>query len=203
MKRRMIMPLAAAAGFALALVAGIALAKSYTLETARSSVGSSTETIVVNSHGFAVYWLSGDSARHPECTSSQCHQFWPALKVGSAKGLSKAPGIRGKLGTWHHNGFTQLTLGGHPLYMFSGDKSKHSAGGNGIQSFGGTWHVTVVSGGGSSSTGSSTGGSTGSSAGGSTGTTSGYTYPTTTGTTSGTTTSTTPTTTVCTNVYYC
>lgn len=201
MKRRMIMPLAAAAGFALALVAGIALAKSYTLETARSSVGSSTETIVVNSHGFAVYWLSGDSARHPECTSSQCHQFWPALKVGSAKGLSKAPGIRGKLGTWHHNGFTQLTLGGHPLYMFSGDKSKHSAGGNGIQSFGGTWHV--ISGGGSSSTGSSTGGSTGSSAGGSTGTTSGYTYPTTTGTTSGTTTSTTPTTTVCTNVYYC
>jgi predicted lipoprotein with Yx(FWY)xxD motif len=197
MTRLKIFPLAAMAGFALALVAGIALAKSYTVQAAKSSVAGKTETIVVNSHGFAVYWLSGDSASHPKCNTSSCHHFWPPLKVGSAKALSKAPGVKGKLGTWRHNGLLQLTLAGHPLYLFSGDKRKHSAGGDGIQSFGGTWHVIVVS------AGRASGSSTGAASTNSTGTTTGYSYSTTTGsTTTGSTTSSVPTgTTVCT--YYC
>jgi predicted lipoprotein with Yx(FWY)xxD motif len=173
MRRHLILLLAGMAGFSVALVAGIAGAKSFTLGLAKhASVGASHESIVVNGRGFAVYKLSGDSARHPKCTASnQCFTFWPPVKVKSAKGLSKAPGIKGTLGTWRRGGFLQLTLGGHPLYTYSGDSRRHSASGNGIKTFGGTWHVI----------------SEGTSGSGSGGTTTGTTTTTTTGTTTGTT----------------
>ncbi len=153
MTRRLIIPIAGLAGAALALLAGIALAKSYTLTIAKdakvtdqSSMTTKAESIVIASSGFAVYTLSGDSMRHPECTSSQCRHFWPPLRVHGKAHLSDQPGIHGKLGTWRHDGFTQLTLGGHPLYMFSLDKHKHAATGEGVVSFGGTWRVVRPSG---------------------------------------------------------
>ena len=43
------------------------------------------------------------------------------------------------------DGFTQVTLNGHPLYTFEGDGNKAGvANGNGIVAFGGTWHVVVA-----------------------------------------------------------
>ncbi|MGP0053515.1 MAG: hypothetical protein ACLPZR_32385, partial [Solirubrobacteraceae bacterium] len=55
---------------------------------------------------------------------------------------TKASGVKGKLGTWHRDGFTQVTLNGHPLYTFSGDGGKRGvATGNGLKGFGGTWGV--------------------------------------------------------------
>jgi predicted lipoprotein with Yx(FWY)xxD motif len=143
---------AALAGFAAAALVGIAVAKSFTLrtasnETVTSATGKSVhEGIVVNSHGAAVYTLSGDSARHPKCTKANgCFQFWPPVKVSSGKKLSKAPGIKGKLGVLHRNGLTQVTLGGHPLYTYAGDHRKGTATGEGIDTFGGIWHVSRTS----------------------------------------------------------
>jgi predicted lipoprotein with Yx(FWY)xxD motif len=148
MRRRPILLIAALAGFSVPVVAGIAGAKTFTLELAKGakvtdqSGTTKTEKIAVTPRGFAVYWLSGDSAAHPKCTSSNgCFSFWPPVKERSARGLSKAPGIAGKLGTWRHDGFTQLTLSGHPLYNFSGDKHRDAAVGEGIHGFGGVWHV--------------------------------------------------------------
>lgn len=143
MRRHLILTFAAVAGFAVAAVAGIAGAKSFTLKLAKNaSVGAKHETIVVTGSGRAVYWLSGDRAGHFKCTSANgCFGFWPPLKAHSAKGLSKAPGVKGKLGTVRRGGFLQVTLAGHPLYMFSGDSQSDMANGNGITSFGGTWHV--------------------------------------------------------------
>jgi predicted lipoprotein with Yx(FWY)xxD motif len=100
------------------------------------------ESIVVNTRGRAVYELSGDSARHPECTQAKgCFQFWPPVKVSSRKSLHKATGITGRLGTWRRNGFLQVTLNGHPLYRFFRDSHPRVATGEGVTSFGGTWHV--------------------------------------------------------------
>lgn len=137
------------------LLGGAALAKVFTLKSAHhvkvvngqtSKTITSNATVVVNSKGLAVYTLTGDSAKHPECTQANgCYQFWPPVKVKSAKGLSKAPGIKGKLGTWHHNGFFQLTINGHPLYTFFQDK-KGVANGENIQGFGGIWHAQIPSG---------------------------------------------------------
>ncbi len=136
------------AGLAMAAVVGVALARTFTLQVAKNAkvtnqAGTTkTESIVVTSRGFAVYDLTGDSKNHPECTKANgCFSFWPPVTVSSAKKLSKAPGIRGKLGVWHRNGFFQVTLGGHPLYRFAPDSQKRHATGEGLTSFGGTWHV--------------------------------------------------------------
>ena len=174
--------LAALGGFATAALVGVALAKTFTLHAATNSkvtnqMGmTTTENIVVNARGFAVYELTGDSKRHPECTkASGCFRFWPPVTVSSPTRLSKGPGVTGRLGVWRRNGFFQVTLGGHPVYRFAGDTQRRVATGEGIRSFGGTWHVSKAA-------GSATGTTTTSTA---TGTT---TMPTTTSTTTGTTT---------------
>lgn len=153
LRRYLPIAVAALAGIAAATMVSIAVAKTFALDIGKNasvtdmSTGQTRhENIVVNSRGFAVYWLSGDSARHPECTKSNgCLAIWPAVTVSSAKRVSKAPGIKGKLGTWHRDGFTQVTLGGHPLYTFAEDTAKDNAKGEGIKHFGGTWSVIKTS----------------------------------------------------------
>ena len=136
------------AGFGSAALVGIAVAKTFALNIATNAQVTNTkgistrENVVVDSRGFVVYTLSGDSANHPKCTKANgCFAFWPPVKVASAKALSKASGISGKLAVWHRNGFFQVTLAGHPLYTFAGDAHKHAATGEGLHTFGGTWHV--------------------------------------------------------------
>jgi predicted lipoprotein with Yx(FWY)xxD motif len=136
--------LAAVAGIAVAAVAGIAIAKSFNLGVGKNvKVGSKHETIVVNSHGVSVYELIPESKKNPLCkASNQCLHFWPPVTVGKHAKLSKAPGVKGKLGTWKRLGFTQLTLDGHPLYTFSFDHNTQGiATGDKIHSFNGIWHV--------------------------------------------------------------
>ena len=155
---------AAVAGCAVAAMVGLAMATTYTVQMARSSVsqgsGSSmTEKIAVNSKGFALYELTGDSKTHQECTSANhCFQFWPPATVKGTH-VTKAPAVPGKLGTWKRDGFIQLTLNGHPLYRYTPDVRAHSASGQGVKSFGGTWHVIT-------STKSSSGGGGGGGGGG-------------------------------------
>jgi predicted lipoprotein with Yx(FWY)xxD motif len=136
-------------GVGAAALAGLASAKSpTTLGIAKNvPVKSNTENVVVNGHGVTVYTLSGDTARHLECTrANTCFQFWFPVRASSARAkLTAANGIKGKLGKLHRNGFYQVTLGGHPLYTFLGDAAKQRhATGEGIASFGGTWHVIAV-----------------------------------------------------------
>jgi predicted lipoprotein with Yx(FWY)xxD motif len=151
-RRSAAMLVAAVAGFATAALVGVAIAKTFTLQVAKNAkvtntIGMTTrKNIVVNSRSHAIYDLTGDSQNHPECTKAKgCFQLWPPITVSSAKQLSKAPGIKGKLGIWHRNGFLQVTLAGHPLYRFAPDTQKNVATGEGIHSFGGTWHVVKAS----------------------------------------------------------
>jgi predicted lipoprotein with Yx(FWY)xxD motif len=156
-------------GFATAMLVGIAIAKSFTLKVEKNAKVTNTSGVmkretIVTYHGFAVYTLTGDSKRTPECKSSNmCLQTWPPVKVSSAKKLSKAPGIKGKLGVWHRNGFNQVMLNGHPLYKYIGDQGNGAATGEGIASFGGTWHVVKAAAPKTSGHGGSSGTGTGSS----------------------------------------
>jgi predicted lipoprotein with Yx(FWY)xxD motif len=144
------------AGLAVVAVAGIAVAKSFTLKVGTNEKVSNitkpggtskTESIVVDSKGRALYTLSGDSASHKKCLDKSCRANWPPLTVSSAKAkVSAAKGVKGKLGVAHRGGIFQVTLGGHPLYTFIVDKSKGKAVGDGVVAFGGTWHVVKVSG---------------------------------------------------------
>ena len=154
---------AALAGIASAAMVGLAVAKTLTLQVAKNGsvsnqTGSTkTEAVVVNTKGHVVYMLSGDTTKHPKCTkANSCFGFWPPVTVSSAKGLSKAAGVKGKLGVFKRNGFMQVTLAGHPLYTFVNDPKKDKATGEGLKSFGGTWHVVTDPSTGGTSTGSTT-----------------------------------------------
>ena len=104
------------------------------------------EQIVVDAHGRTLYALSPETSHHLLCKSGECLSAWPPLTVPSRKTKLKAgPGVHGQLGILRRgNGMLQVTLRGVPLYRFSGDSAKGAANGEGIKSFGGTWHVLAA-----------------------------------------------------------
>jgi predicted lipoprotein with Yx(FWY)xxD motif len=172
-RRHAVLLVALIAGAGLALLTGLALAKTFTINVAKSGKVTSsvtmqtvTEPIAVASNGRAVYTLSGDTIHHRKCTkANSCFTFWPPVTVSSAKPKpSSASGIKGKLGTMKLSAKSfQVTHNGHPLYNFSGDgKQKATATGEAIQGFGGTWHVVKASGAtkGATTTGTTTAGTT-------------------------------------------
>ncbi len=99
--------------------------------------------IAVDAQGRALYALQPETAHHLLCKSSECLKFWPPLTVHSSKTkLAAGPGVRGRLAILRRStGVLQVTLGGLPLYRFSGDHAKGEANGQNIHSFGGIWHV--------------------------------------------------------------
>jgi len=108
--------------------------------TSNSKLG---EQITVDAHGHTLYALRPESVRHLLCKSSECLRFWPPLTVRSSNSTLKAgSGVHGRLSILRRgHGIFQVTLGGLPLYRYSGDHAKGDANGEGIHSFGGTWHV--------------------------------------------------------------
>ena len=167
---------ALAAGALTALIAGAAVAGSpTTLSVDKSAtVGTVTRAVAVTTGSRPVYWLSGETTRHFLCTTS-CFPIWIPVRAPSGT-LTLAKGIGGKLSTLSRtvNGkrMRQLTLSGHPLYRFAPDKAG-IAGGDGIRSFGGTWHVVKAA---NASSGTTAGTSTPTMT-TTTPTTPGYTYP--------------------------
>ncbi len=139
--------LAAAGGLLVVVVAGIAIAKSFTLGLRHNvDVGGKHETIAV-SKGLSVYYLSPETTKHLLCTAG-CLSAWPVVTVTAHGGLTKAPGVKGKLGRFKRGHFYQLTWNGHPLYTFTGDNGKSGvANGNGISPAAGeVWHVIRAAG---------------------------------------------------------
>ena len=67
--------------------------------------------------------------------------FWPPLLLPA--GTTAATGVSGVtgLGTTEGAGGTQVTKDGLPLYRFAADAAAGDANGEGVSSFGGTWHV--------------------------------------------------------------
>ena len=132
-------------------LAGVTLAATYTVQVAKSSVvnqkthKTSSEKIVVNTTGFALYELSGDGKTHQECTKANgCFQFWPPATVKAGTHVTKGPGVPGTLSTWKQGSMTRLTLNGHPLYRYAADAKAHAAAGEDVSGFGGTWHVITA-----------------------------------------------------------
>ncbi|HEX7521217.1 MAG TPA: hypothetical protein VF441_04070, partial [Acidimicrobiia bacterium] len=141
-------------------------------KTSSTSAGSATAVvktansttlgkIVVTSAGKTVYTLSNNGASVP-CTGS-CLTVWPAVLLPA--GATRATGGEGVtgLGDIAAAGGQQVTVDGKPVYTFSVDTSPGDTKGDGITSFGGTWHAVKV--GSSSSATTSTPTTSGSSSG--------------------------------------
>jgi predicted lipoprotein with Yx(FWY)xxD motif len=153
------------AGLAVVAVAGLAVAKSFTLKVTKNvhvtndptksfrvKAVNTHEAVAVGPSGYAVYTFQGETTHHLICkkttnASTNCWAFWPPVSVKSAKGLSAQTGIKGKLGTFINHGTRQVTLGGKPLYYFTPDiqgGNKKQATGDELKTFGSIWHIVTV-----------------------------------------------------------
>lgn len=127
-----------------AVAASSHAAKAGTVKLGSVTVSGGKHSLLVTSSGKPVYLLTGDSMKHPLCTSKSCLSFWPPVTT-TAKKPAPGTGVKGKLTVWTHKGMHQLVLNGHPLYTFASD-SGSTAKGQGIKNFGGTWYVMTASG---------------------------------------------------------
>jgi predicted lipoprotein with Yx(FWY)xxD motif len=148
----------AVAGVIAVSLSATALAASSALTLGSASNSMLSEQVVVNAQGRTLYSLSPETARHLLCKSSECVKRWPPVTVSSSKVKLKAgSGVQGHLSMVRRsNGTLQVTLRGLPLYRYSGDHANGSANGDGIESFGGTWHAATATGGGAKPTTPST-----------------------------------------------
>jgi predicted lipoprotein with Yx(FWY)xxD motif len=153
--------LGAAAAIALAACGGSSSSSSKSTTTKKSAgtpaaavvktANSSTlGTIVVDSTGKTVYTLTNGSQQVP-CTD-MCLTVWPPVSLPAGTTKATGSGVKNVAAMG-----TQVTINGAPIYTFQGDASAGSTNGEGINSFGGTWHVVKV--GGSTSTTKKSGGS--------------------------------------------
>jgi predicted lipoprotein with Yx(FWY)xxD motif len=99
-------------------------------------------SLLVDTNGMTLYTLT-NGGKAVACTGA-CATAWPPLLLPS--GTTSASGTAGVtgLGTVAVSGGTQVTANGLPLYRFSGDSASGDTNGEGLSSFGGTWHVTAA-----------------------------------------------------------
>lgn len=119
---------------------GTASGSGMKLTTESNSLG----TVLALSNGKTVYMFSSDTSTSSSCTSS-CTGVWPP--VAASKVIAGAGVSAQMLGSiTRSDGTKQLSYDGHPLYTYSGDTSSGAVTGQGISSFGGTWHVLGANG---------------------------------------------------------
>jgi predicted lipoprotein with Yx(FWY)xxD motif len=131
---------------AAATAASVAMAAGGTRVVGTASNSTLNETVAVDTHGRTLYALHPEATHHLLCKTHACLQAWPPLTVhsGNVK-LTAGHGVEGHLGLLRRgNGKWQVTLRGMPLYRFSGDGAQGEANGEGIKSFGGTWHAVTA-----------------------------------------------------------
>ena len=103
------------------------------------------ETVVVNPAGRTLYALSPETTHHLLCHEAYCLEIWPPLLLPHGAKLIAGKGVQGKLGLLRRpGGRMQVTLRGKPLYRFIEDHKAGEAHGEGLETFGGTWHAVTA-----------------------------------------------------------
>ena len=101
--------------------------------------------ILVDGQGRTLYLWEADTGTASTC-SGACASAWPPLTTEgqpvAGQGVSAA-----ELGTTkRHDGTTEVTYNGHPLYTFSGDSAPAQTAGQGSDGFGAEWYVLSATG---------------------------------------------------------
>jgi predicted lipoprotein with Yx(FWY)xxD motif len=142
--RRSAIALVTVAALALAVASASAGLVS-SLGVAKRTIAGKQTSIVVDRRGDAVYELGGESLGKLKCVTAQCLKVWTPVLVRSAGvKIPVATGVPGQLSILQRvkAKLYQVMLDRHPLYFYSGDaKPIGTVKGQGIKSFGGTWHV--------------------------------------------------------------
>jgi len=92
----------------------------------------------IDSAMHVVYVFDGDmnTPNMSNCTSGDCPNFWPGVGVAAGTVLPAQWTVFARPG-----GTLQLAYKGRALYNFSGDTSALVSAGDGLNEFGGTWHI--------------------------------------------------------------
>jgi predicted lipoprotein with Yx(FWY)xxD motif len=114
-------------------------------------------TIVVDANGATLYTLTKNGAAVPCTSSTGCLAAWPPLLLPAGVTSAVGSGVS-RVGTVQAAGGTQVTVDGLPVYHFAADSAPGDTKGDGLSSFGGTWHVVKLTATGGTVT-TSTGGS--------------------------------------------
>ena len=126
-----------------------------TVDAKRTPLG----TVVVDGGGRTLYVFAKDTGPKSTC-SGACASNWPPFTASSAPRAGTGVAASALSLVKRDDGRRQVTLDGHPLYFFGGDRSPGQANGQGSDAFGAKWFVVSPSG--RSVTGSaSAGGSSG------------------------------------------
>lgn len=87
---------------------------------------------VTGKDGMTLYVFTADSGGKSAC-NGDCAAAWPPLTVAAASDVAAGSGVTGTLGTiTRDDGKLQVTLGGLPLYYYSGDKVAGDTTGQGL-----------------------------------------------------------------------
>lgn len=87
---------------------------------------------VTGRDGMALYLFKPDTGTASSC-NDDCAKKWPPLTVDDPDDVAAGSGVTGALGTiTRADGSMQVTLAGHPLYYFAGDKAPGDVNGQGL-----------------------------------------------------------------------
>jgi predicted lipoprotein with Yx(FWY)xxD motif len=154
---RMRRTLIAATLLALAAVAAFGAAGSFggTTTTAHSAAAkkkpalalrtTSLGKVIVDSKGRTLYQFGADTKNRSNCADA-CAGNWPPAAAPSKPTVAKGLSQRKLKVIKRADGTKQLSYAGHPLYRFIADQKRGDVTGQGIDAFGGLWHVVAASG---------------------------------------------------------
>ena len=92
-------------------------------------------TVLVDSGGFTLYHLQGETTSNLKCTGS-CPSIWPPLLDNSGAKPTGGASVTGTLSTFSlPDGGTQVAYNGMPLHTFTGDSAPGQASGQGVANF--------------------------------------------------------------------
>jgi predicted lipoprotein with Yx(FWY)xxD motif len=105
------------------------------------TVKGQNEVVLTNTSAMTLYYLTSDTPTSLACQGA-CATFWPPLVLATGDPGSTLA-LPGKFTVAANANGRQVLYNGHPLYAFSKDKTTSDANGEGINAFGGTWHVAT------------------------------------------------------------
>jgi len=138
-----LLAIAGVAGVVSALPAGAAKAKKKPALALRTT---SLGKVIVDSKGHTLYQFGADTKKNVSTCAGACAQNWPPAAAPSKPTVAKGLSQRKLKVIKRADGTKQLSYAGHPLYRFIADPKAGDVNGQGINAFGGLWHVVAASG---------------------------------------------------------
>lgn len=107
--------------------------------TATVSVKGASKTVLTDSKGMTLYYLTKDKANQSTCQGG-CASAWPPLLASGSGTPTSATALSGTLSAFDGVNGHQVAYNGHPLYTYAGDSAAGQANGEGV---GGVWFVAT------------------------------------------------------------